>query len=810
LVIDAWCRAAGSTPIWKNAPTSPERVPDFGIAAVLELARHPQWVRWRRERRQSRRGKAEYTKVPYCVDGVAHASSTDPSTWSTFEAVVAAHGSEPWGEGGGIGFTFAPDGKTVGTDLDGCRNAYSGAIAAWAREVIASLDTYTEISPSGTGVKLFCHGVWPDTGRKVYPQVAEQPSTKKPAIEVYDRARYFTVTGLHLEGTPETIEYRQDALDALYARFFAPAVAHPRVGPARANGAAGVVEATDELNLPPSAGLSDDELLDLARSAANADKFCRLFDQGDIAGYPSDSEADAALIGLLLFYAASDLEQVDRLFRQSALYRDKWNRADYRVRTIHFAARGRTDFYHHYVAPSVEAEPFASGVEPASSSPQTTIIPFPLDALPSVLRVQVEHNLLHGLPAAFSAGAGLVAAAIAIGARAELVLTASQVQRAVLWVPNIGARGTAKTPSQDLLMRPVRVANMTRALDDEAARQVDGDHTSHVFLCEDLTLEALARLLADEPGVSLDVDELGQLLVVGEYKGRAQTGDITRLLKLWNGQSWSMTRVGSGGKRRNGVVLFIPVAVTSIIGGIQPELHALLGGDANGLRPRWMPHLVSGPPLQTGADTYAETLDEWTTALNRLLNVRGDARAWKPSPRVIARFRHWGRIWRRRASDPTEIASSSAFLLKGEIHLQRIVLVCLELETPMHIARTGDLLVDDIDLVDRAALWVEYCAECWRALGESDSLALSTRDERLDRAVHRLRAWLNEHGGRTSARDIRRLGIAGANTPPKRDAVIQRFAETYPGCVSTTTPEGGGPPTVWVESPDFRSVEGQK
>jgi len=177
---------------------------------------------------------------------------------------------------------------------------------------------------------------------------------------------------------------------------------------------------------------------------------------------------------------------------------------------------------------------------------------------------------------------------------------------------------------------------------------------------------------------------------------------------------------------------------------------------------------------------------------------------------MIQRFRHWGRIWRTRASAPTEIASSSAFLLKGEIHLQRTVLVCLELETPMHVARSGELLVDNIELVDRCALWIEFCAECWRALGESDSLALSTRDERLDRAVHRLRAWLNEHGGHVTARDIRRLGIAGANTPPKRDALVQRFGETYPGCVGTTIPDGGGTPTVWLKSPDFNAAGGRK
>ena len=97
-----------------------------------------------------------------------------------------------------------------------------------------------------------------------------------------------------------------------------------------------------------------------------------MFDQGDTSGYKSGSEADAALVGLLLFYAAADLEQVDRLFRRSALYRDKWNRADYRRSTIRFAANGRTEFYSHFVAP--QAEVIAEqDEEPVAKSPTSTL-----------------------------------------------------------------------------------------------------------------------------------------------------------------------------------------------------------------------------------------------------------------------------------------------------------------------------------------------------------------------------------------------------------------------------------------------------
>jgi hypothetical protein len=92
--------------------------------------------------------------------------------------------------------------------------------------------------------------------------------------------------------------------------------------------------------------LSDDEILSKFRKAANAAKFSRLFDRGDITGYPSQSEADFALCCMLTFYT-DDESQIDRLFRASALYReDKWGkRPQYRQQTITRAIDRTTERY---------------------------------------------------------------------------------------------------------------------------------------------------------------------------------------------------------------------------------------------------------------------------------------------------------------------------------------------------------------------------------------------------------------------------------------------------------------------------------
>lgn len=129
------------------------------------------------------------------------ADSTDRSTWSTFEEAVASSSSYD-----GIGFVFSEDDAYVGVDLDGCRSPDTGVIEIWAKYIIKKLDSYAEVSPSGTGVKIWCKGESPyKTGKNFKDLCVEAPPgvTKKPGIEVYDRERYFCVTGQRVKGFEE-------------------------------------------------------------------------------------------------------------------------------------------------------------------------------------------------------------------------------------------------------------------------------------------------------------------------------------------------------------------------------------------------------------------------------------------------------------------------------------------------------------------------------------------------------------------------------------------------------------------------------
>jgi DNA-binding transcriptional ArsR family regulator len=133
---------------------------------------------------------------------------------------------------------------------------------------------------------------------------------------------------------------RQDVLDAIARKYLSEA--QPK---AETNG-------YGRRRSGRAADLSDEEIIELCRRAKNAAKFSNLFDHGDASGYESHSEADQALVNIFVFYTR-DEAQVDRLFRRSALMRPKWERHDYRRRTIRHALDTVTETYtrpaeHHH------------------------------------------------------------------------------------------------------------------------------------------------------------------------------------------------------------------------------------------------------------------------------------------------------------------------------------------------------------------------------------------------------------------------------------------------------------------------------
>jgi len=264
----------------------------LGAAIPAELRDRDQWVVWRLE---SRDGKL--TKVPYCAPA-RKASSTDPATWMSYAAAVALapHGFN------GVGFVFSEADPNTGIDLDACRDPVNGTIHEAAQRVIERFNSWTEISQSGKGVHIFVRAVLPGTGKK-------RPSSWGGHIELYDRARFFAMTGEQLPGTPDTIEERQAAVTDVWTRLGSEAGLSVTARDGGAHPQPGALTADDQTLLDQIAGSKDGERLHVR------------FYAGDRPVDPSKGDYELAAV---LCRHTTDDEQVKRLMWASALRRPKW------------------------------------------------------------------------------------------------------------------------------------------------------------------------------------------------------------------------------------------------------------------------------------------------------------------------------------------------------------------------------------------------------------------------------------------------------------------------------------------------------
>ncbi|MEK4501197.1 phage/plasmid primase, P4 family [Bacillus sp. FSL R12-0069] len=265
-----------------------------------ELKALPQWILWKFE---TRNGKQ--TKVPCQFNGEM-ARANDRRTWSTFATAVKFYLE---GDYDGIGFVFSRQDNYIGIDIDKC--VTDAKTNAFATEIIDTLDSYTEFSPSGKGIHIIIKGSLPQsvlgTGRK----------NTKHGLEIYSYGRFFTFTG-NRENSNDVYD-RTDELAEVFEQYFDDSDIQGRVNLAEFE--------KDEIKI------SNEALWERMFRSKNGDKIRSLFNGNLINNDHSGS--DQALCNHLAFWTGNSAPRMDSMFRESSLIRDKWD-------VIHFSDTNET------------------------------------------------------------------------------------------------------------------------------------------------------------------------------------------------------------------------------------------------------------------------------------------------------------------------------------------------------------------------------------------------------------------------------------------------------------------------------------
>lgn len=280
----------------------------FDSGLLAELQNMPQWVVWKAELD----GEGKRKKIPYNPNyRNARASVKIPKSWGSLETTLTALAS---GFYSGIGFMLTP--PLVFLDLDHCVSKETGEITdPQAAEIVQTLNSYTETSPSGTGLHVLAYASLP--GKNFHT-----------AIELYGSNHFTTITTDLLIGIPAKIEHRQIEVAALYHQF-APPLPIPLDQNTRGGEAA-----SEQLHvLPPEAA---------------TDRVLQRLLSGDMTGFPSQSSADFVLIMKLLHWTGDDTALTREIFLNSPLgQREKATRptgeVDYTEMTINNVRRKRSN-----------------------------------------------------------------------------------------------------------------------------------------------------------------------------------------------------------------------------------------------------------------------------------------------------------------------------------------------------------------------------------------------------------------------------------------------------------------------------------
>lgn len=350
-----------------------------------EIKRHPYWC-------------VHKKKVPFNPITGQNAKPNDPASFGSYEeAAIVVEKYD------GFGVCLC-EGLSA-EDIDHC--VTNGKLSERARDIIEQFHSYTEVSPSGEGIRILFR-----SGNITYNK--EQYYIKNPGIgvELYisgQTSRYVTVTGNSLPDSANIRAVPQSEIDDFAEQYMKRHADIGGIGWDDPIGGKDTIERGME-------SLDATTVIRKAGEAKNGDKFTALF-AGDTSGYPSQSEADQAFCNILAWWCGQDYSLIDSIFRQSDLYRDKWDEKrggkTYGQITIERAMSDASRAYESYRNKNGEQPP--NEWEEPIPLDDDPLPPFPVGCLPPVIGNYIRSvSEAMQVPEDMAAVAALVSVAICV------------------------------------------------------------------------------------------------------------------------------------------------------------------------------------------------------------------------------------------------------------------------------------------------------------------------------------------------------------------------------------------------------------
>lgn len=764
-------------------PTRIEDAARLERVTLATLSGLPRWVAWQTEERRTEHALPDVppalTKVPYAPRGAGRAASNAPSTWGTrlqaeqrLQTLPRAHG--PSGVGIMLGVREdAPSLALGGIDLDTCRNPDTGELAPWALTIIDRFATYTEVSPSGTGVKLFFQYRTDDRaalqsggithGRTWKQGEGEHP----PAIELHLSNRYFAVTDQKLDSHPDALGVV--TLDHLMwiVREAGPAFQARRT-----------IAGRDDA--PPSP-IADDRQSPLARvnEAAKTNLRLRhLLSSGFATVHDQSRSGIAFALGCALKEAGFSFSDMCAALRAHPRT-SEWAA----TKGAEIGGRELGRIWKNCDQPGEECASEQPGEpRPLFRDPEKPQ-PYPVDALGPVL-APVARAIEDGTqaPPAICAQAALGVAALAVQPFADVLLPTKQARPLSLYLMTIAASGERKSSADEWAMQGVRVRERSLADGYEEAKQKHrNEHDAWTKARKDVldktknaaarvqalaelgpepkppvkplivvsepTWEGLVKMMPEaEPSLGLFSSEGGAFLGGHGMSDDAKARTAAGLSEAWDGTPIRRVRGGDGASVFHGRRLSAHLMVQPNVAELLVSDPLISGAGGQGLTNRFLmvqPESTAGKRLFRDMTPEAErTLHAFRDRVAMLLAAEkplADGQRDVLTPRALPLSAEARRMWiafhdanESELGEGGRFRAVAGFANKAPEHAARLAAVLTLIEDQDAPEVPAEAMANGIRLVEH------YRAEALRLVQEADV------PEHL-KAAERLRVWLIEN-----------------------------------------------------------------